>query len=184
MDDEAIIELYFARNEEAIRRTEQTYGSRLLRLSDNILRCREDAQECVSDTYLRAWRAIPPTRPGKLYSYLARICRNLSLNRLEKASAAKRRAEVVSLTQELEQCIPAVHRDAEPDAKELGRILNDFLQTLSPENRMVFVRRYWFVETTAEIAQRYGIREGTLTTRLHRIRKKLAEYLEQEGIAV
>ncbi len=184
MDDETIIGLYFARNEEAIARTDAAYGTRLLHISDNILHSREDARECVNDTYLRTWKSIPPTRPRSLYSFLAKICRNLSLTRLDWANAAKRRAEVVSLTQEMEQCIPAVHRDTEPDAKELGRALNTFLGTLSPENRMIFVRRYWYVETTAEIAARYGIREGALNTRLHRLRNKLADYLEQEGIAV
>ncbi len=184
MDDETIIALYFSRNEEAIACTDAAYGTRLLHISDNILRNREDARECVNDTYLRTWKTIPPTRPRSLYSFLAKICRNLSLTRLDWANAAKRRAEVVSLTQEMEQCIPAVHRDTEPDAKELGRALNAFLAALSPENRMIFVRRYWYVETTAEIAARYGIKEGALNTRLHRLRNKLAAYLEQEGIAV
>ncbi len=184
MKDEEIIELYFDRKEEAIAETHGVYGGKLLRLSDNIVHCREDAQECVNDTYLKTWNSIPPKRPTHFYSYLARICRNLSLDLLDRDKAAKRRAEVVSLTQEMEQCIPASQRTAERNEKELGRLLNAFLETLTPENRMVFVRRYWYVETTAEIAKRYGIKESALATRLFRLRGKLAEYLKQEGVAV
>ncbi len=184
MEDAKIIELFFARNEEAIAQTDAAYGSRLLRLADNIVHSREDAEESVNDTYLKTWNSIPPRKPSHFFPYLARICRNLSLDRLDWANAAKRKAEVVSLTQEMEQCIPDIRRDAELDERELGRILNAFLETLSPENQMVFVRRYWYVDTTAEIAARYGIKESTLITRLHRIRTKLAEYLNKEGIAV
>ncbi len=184
MDDERIIELFFARSEEAIRQTDSTYGRRLYRISDNILHSREDAEECVSDTYLRTWNAIPPTRPKSLFCYLAKICRNVSLSKLNWSHAAKRNAVVVALTQEMEECIPDVSRDAQLDARELGRILNAFLETLSPENKILFVRRYWFVETTGEIARRYGINENTLHSRLHRIRGRLAEYLKKEGIAV
>lgn len=184
MEDNQIIALFFARNEDAIRQTDLVYGSRLLRLADGILNNREDAEENVSDTYLRTWNTIPPKKPENFFSYLAKICRNLCLDRLDWRNAAKRKAEVVSLTEEMEQCIPGQYREAEADDRELGRILNEFLGTLTPENRMVFVRRYWYVETTAEIARRYGIKEGTLVTRLHRIRGKLADYLRQEGIAV
>lgn len=184
MDDQKIINLYVARNEEAIQLTDRAYGARLFRISQNILRCQEDAEECVSDTYLRTWNSIPPTMPRSLFSYLAKICRNLSLTKLDWTRAAKRKAEVVSLTQEMEQCIPDVRRNTDLEERELGRILNAFLSTLSPENQMVFVRRYWFVETTAEIAARYGIRESTLITRLYRIRLKLADYLSKEGINV
>ncbi len=184
MEDAKIIELFFARDEEAIRQTDAAYGRRLLRLADNIVHSREDAEESVSDTYLKTWNTIPPKKPNNFFSYLARICRNLSLDKLDWANAAKRKAEVVSLTQEMEQCIPAAGRDAQLDERELGRLLNAFLTTLTPENRMVFVRRYWYVETTAEIAQRYGIKESTLITRLHRIRAKLSDYLKKEGIPV
>lgn len=184
MNDEKIIELFFARSEEAIQQTDAAYGKRLTHLSENILKNTEDAQECVSDTYFRAWNSIPPTRPRSLFAYLARICRNASLTKLNWSNAAKRKAEVVSLTQEMEQCIPDSHLEKEMDERELGRLLNAFLETLSPENQMVFVRRYWFVETTAEISARYGIKESALNTRLHRLRKKLAEYLDKEGITV
>lgn len=184
MDDNQIIALFFQRNEDAIRHTDSVYGSRLFRISQNILRCQEDAQECVSDTYLRAWNAIPPTRPNSLFAFLARVCRNLSLTKLDWAMASKRKAEIVALTQEMEQCIPDSRRDNSMEAKELGRLLNAFLETQSRENQMVFVRRYWFGDSPKEIAARYGIKEGALIARLHRLRKKLAAYLEKEGISV
>ena len=184
MDDNQIIALFFQRNEDAIRQTDSVYGSRLFRISQNILHCQEDAQECVSDTYLRTWNAIPPTRPSSLFAFLARVCRNLSLTRLDWAMASKRKAELVALTQEMEQCIPDSRRDNSMEAKELGRLLNAFLETQSRENQMVFVRRYWFGDSPREIAERYGIKEGALIARLHRLRKKLAAYLEKEGISV
>ncbi len=184
MEDSKIIELFFSRDQEALAQVDHTYGRKLFHISDNILRCFEDAQECVNDTYLKTWNTIPPKRPDSLFGYLAKICRNLSLNKLDWSNAAKRKAEVVSLTQEMESCIPSSCQDAALEARELGRILNTFLSTLSPENRMVFVRRYWYVDTVAEIAARYGINEAAVNTRLFRLRKKLADYLAKEGIAV
>ena len=184
MEDSKIIELFFARSEEAIRQTELAYGKRLLVLADNILRSREDADECVNDTYLKAWDTIPPTKPRHFFGYLAKICRHMSLGRLDWKQAAKRKAEVVALTQEMENCVPDSRREAELEGKELGRILNEFLRTLSPENRMVFLRRYWYVDTVAEIAARYGISESAVMTRLHRTRRKLQLHLEKEGIRV
>ena len=184
MEDSKIIELFFARDEEAIRQTDMNYGKRLFVLADNILRSKEDAEESVSDTYLKAWERIPPTKPVHFFGYLAKLCRHFALGRLDWNMAAKRKAEVVSLTQEMENCVPDSRREAELVGKELGRILNAFLHSLSQENRMVFLRRYWYVDTVAEIAVRYGISESAVMTRLHRTRRKLQSYLEKEGIQV
>ena len=184
MEDNKIIELFFARDEEAIKQTDITYGRRLLVLADNVLCSREDAEESVNDTYLKAWETIPPQKPNHFFAYLAKICRHFALGKLDWKNAAKRKAEVVSLTQEMESCVPDTSRDAVLEGKELGRILNAFLRTLSPENRMVFLRRYWYVDTVAEIAQRYGISESAVMTRLHRTRAKLCSYLEKEGVRV
>lgn len=184
MEDSKIIELFFSRDQEAIAQVDRTYGRKLFHISDNILRCFEDAQECVNDTYLKTWDTIPPKRPQSLFGYLAKICRNLSLNKLDWLNAAKRKTEVVSLTQEMESCIPSAYQDATLEARELGRQLNQFLATLTPENRMIFVRRYWYVDTVADIAVRYSLNEAAVNTRLHRLRKKLADYLAKEGIAV
>lgn len=184
MEDSKIIALFFARNEEAIRQTDATYGRRLFQLAERIVRSDQDAEESVSDTYLRAWDTIPPQKPRHLFGYLAKICRHFALDRLDWNNAAKRKAEVVSLTQEMETCVPDATRDREMDGRELGRILDAFLRTLTPENRMVFLRRYWYVDTIAEIAVRYGISESAVQMRLHRTKDKLRAYLKQEGIRV
>ena len=184
MDDSKIIELFFARNEDAIKHTDDTYGRRLFHLADNIVHNDQDAEESVNDTYMKAWDTIPPQRPEHFFAYIAKICRNFALKRIDWQKAKKRNAEVVALTQEMENCIPDTYRDREADARELGRILDAFLRTLTPENQMVFLRRYWYVDTIAEIAVRYGISESAVQMRLNRTRSKLAMYLAKEGIKV
>lgn len=184
MDDSNIIELFFARDQDAIRHTDDTYGRRLFHLADRILENDQDSEESVSDTYLKAWNTIPPQRPTYFFAYLAKICRNFALKRLDWKNAAKRKAEVVTLTQEMECCIPDASREAELDARELGKILDAFLRTLPRENQMIFLRRYWFADTIAEIAARYGLSEGAVQMRLNRTKRKLADYLAKEGIRV
>lgn len=184
MDDQQIIKLFLARDEDAIRHTDEAYGRRLFVLADNIVKNDQDAEESVSDTYMKAWETIPPQQPLHFFAYLAKICRHFALGKLDWKNAAKRKAEVVSLTQEMELCIPDTTRDAQLEGKELGRILTAFLRTLTPENRMVFMRRYWYVDTVAEIAARYGISESAVMTRLSRTRAKLCAYLQKEGIRV
>ena len=184
LEDSKILDLFFARNEQAIRHTDDTYGRRLFMLADNIVKNDQDAEESVSDTYLRVWETIPPHRPNHFFAYLAKICRHFALDKLDWKSAAKRKAEVVSLTDEMALCIPDAQRDRELEGRELGRILDAFLRTLTPENRMVFMRRYWYVDTIAEIAARYGISESAVQMRLNRTRAKLSAYLEKEGIRV
>jgi len=184
MEDSKLLELYFARNEEAIRLTGETYGHRLFRLADSIVKNHQDAEESVSDTCLQAWNTIPPQKPRYFFAYLARICRNFALDRLDWKTAAKRNAEVISLTQELEACIPDRTPERQAAGRELRQILDAFLRTLTPENRMVFLRRYWYADTVAQIAARYGITESAVQMRLTRTRKKLADYLVKEGICV
>lgn len=184
MDDSKIIELFFARNEDAIRHTDDTYGRRLFTLADNIVGDHQEAEESVNDTYLAAWQTIPPTRPGHLFAYLAKICRHAAYGKLDWHHAAKRGAQMVPLTGEMEMCIPDRRREDEMDARELGQILDSFLRSLPPENRMVFMRRYWYVDTIAEIAMRYGISESAVNMRLSRTRARLCTYLEKEGIRV
>ena len=184
MDDSKIIELFFARNEDAIKHTDDTYGRRLFHLADNIVHNDQDAEESVNDTYMKAWDTIPPQRPEHFFAYIAKICRNFALKRIDWQKAKKRNAEVVTLTQEMENCIPDTYRNMEADERELGRVLDAFLRTLTPENQMVFLRRYWYVDTIAEIAVRYGISESAVQMRLNRTRSKLAMYLAKEGIKV
>ena len=184
MDDTRIINMYLVRNEDAIAETDAAYGSRLLTIANRIVQSWEDAEESVSDTYMKTWESIPPTRPVHFFAYLAKICRHFALGKLDWNNAAKRKAEVVALTGEMEQCIPDVSRDRELAGRELGRLLNTFLGTLPTESRVIFLRRYWYVETIGEIAQRYGISESKVKTQLHRTRKKLSAYLAKEGITV
>ena len=163
MDDGKIIDMFFARNEDAIRHTDAAYGRRLYHLADRIVENGQDAEESVSDTYLKAWNTIPPKRPEHFFAYIAKV---------------------VTLTQEMENCIPDTYRDSASDARELGRILDAFLRTLTPDNQMVFLRRYWYVDTIAEIAARYGISESAVQMRLNRTKQKLSAYLAKEGFRV
>lgn len=184
MNDAEILALYLQRNENAIRQTDAVYGRRLHGLSKRIVNSHEDAQECVSDTYMKAWETIPPQRPNYLFAYLARICRNLSLDRLEWWSASKRSATVVSLTQEMELCIPDNSFERKLEGEELGRVLSRFLGSLSQENRMIFMRRYWYCDSVRQIAGRFNISQSKVKTQLHRTRNKLKQFLEKEGICV
>lgn len=184
MNDDQIIKLFFTRNEDAIQQTAYKYGTRLQSMAVNIVQDTQDAQECVNDTYLKAWDTIPPTKPGHFFAYLAKICRYISFGKLDWKNAAKRKAEVVALTQEMEECIPGSWQDAQMESKELSRIIGAFLRTQTPENRMIFVRRYWYADSVSQIAQRYEINESAVTMRLRRTRDKLAAYLKKEGITV
>lgn len=182
MEDSKIIDLYFRRDEEAIRQTESAYGGKLYTLAYRILLLREDSEEAVSDTYLKAWENIPPTRPQFLYAYLAKICRFIALGKLDWRNAAKRKAEVVELSAEMELCIPDPAGERAELSRELGQLLNDFLGTLSDENRRIFLRRYWFADSIAEIAQQFGLGESNVKTKLMRTRTALRAYLEKEGV--
>ena len=184
MEDSKIIELYFARNEDAIRHTDATYGRSLFSLADNIVRNDQDAEESVNDTYLRVWNTIPPQKPRHFFAYLATICRRFALDRLDWKAAAKRKAEVVSLTQEMEQCIPDRSHERKLEGEEIGGVLNRFLDSISLESRLIFMRRYWYTDSIQEIAARYNISQSKVKTQLHRTRNKLQLFLESEGIYV
>lgn len=184
MEDEKIIDLYFARSEDAICQTDALYGKKLFSLAERILRDPQDSEESVSDTYMKTWETIPPHRPSYFYAYLAKLCRFFALGKLDWKNAAKRKAEVVALTEEMALCIPDRRKEAEAAGREIGSALNAFLERIPQENRVIFLRRYWFCDTIAEIAQRYDISESKVKMRLLRIRKQLAEFLSKEGILV
>ena len=184
MEDEQIVALYFRRSEQAIQETDRKYGHYCFQIANGILSSPEDGEECVSDTYMKAWEIIPPQRPNYFYAFIASICRHLSLHRVNWNLAAKRNAEVVSLTQEMELCIPDTLRDSEWEDREIGRVMDAFLESLPKETRLIFLRRYWHVDTIAEIAARYGMTESKVKMQLSRTRAKLRTYLEQEGIQV
>lgn len=184
MEDEKIIDLYFARDEQAIQHTDALYGKKLWTLANRILFNRQDSEESVSDTYMKAWTTIPPSRPVHFYAYLAKICRFIALGKLDWSNAAKRKADIVSLTEEMERCIPDRKRSMEAESRDIGRAIAQFLESIPQESRLIFMRRYWFCDSIAEVAQRYGISESKVKMRLHRTRNQLAEYLNKEGISV
>lgn len=184
LEDEQILDLYWARSDTAIGETSIKYGGKLQRLSERMLPIEEDAEECVSDTYLGAWNTIPPQRPEHFFAFLAKLCRNIACNKLDWLHAAKRHAETVSLTDELAQCIPDSTTNREQENRELSEALNRFLGTLPQESRVIFMRRYWFMDSVAEIASRYGIGESKVKTSLFRTRQKLRAFLEKEEIAL
>ena len=184
MDDEAIVALYFDRNPAALLHTQEKYGHYCHSVAYHILHSFEDAQECVNDTWLRAWNAIPPTRPKALSPFLGRITRNLSLQRWRAAHAQKRGGgEAALVFEELSACIPAA---GDPEqalaAQELEAAVRAFLADLRKAEREVFLARYWFFAPVREIATRFGYSEGKVKTMLHRTRKKLREHLEKEGL--
>lgn len=184
MDDAKIIDLFWERNEDAIQETDAAYGRKLLMLANKILHNREDAEESVSDTYMKIWEIIPSQRPNYLFAFLASICRYLSFHKLDWKKAAKRSVEMISLSEEMALCIPDEAREREIAGRELGQIMNTFLDKLPKESRLIFLRRYWYMDTIAEIAARYGIGESKVKMQLSRTRNMLRSYLKKEGIAV
>lgn len=186
MNDNEIIELYWARNENAITASEEKYGRYCHSISYNILHNNEDAEECVNDTWVGAWKSIPPQRPNRLSSYLGKITRNLSINRFKQYTAEKRglgQTEIV--LSELEDCIPA-ETDVEQLVEEmvLVKALNRFLRGQPEQKRNIFIRRYWYLYPIREIAEVYSASESKITSLLFRMRNELKEYLEKEGITL
>lgn len=179
MEDNQILALFFARNEQGLKELEAKYGTRLKHLAMGILP-EEDALECVNDTYLAVWNSIPPKKPEFLFAYTAKICRNLALNRLEWESAAKRNAVVVELSEELSQCIPDA--SATMEDRELARLIGAFLKTLPAEKRSLFVRRYWYGESIRELSKAFGYRESKVKSILFRLRNQLWKELKKEEL--
>ena len=183
MLDEEIVGLYWARDERALAETERAYGARCRGLAKRILKSTEDAEECVSDAWLRLWQRIPPDRPDNFGAYLTRILRNLCLDRLRADGAAKRggRAITVSLD-ELASVTGRGDTESGLMAEELGRAVGSFLRTQSELARNIFLRRYYFFDERAEIAQRYEISAAQVSVLLSRTRKRLRTYLQKEGL--
>lgn len=184
MEDQAIIDLYFTRSENAISETAVKYGSYCYSIANNILANREDSEECVSDTWLTAWRTIPPKCPSALAVFLGKITRNGAISRWRESRAYKRGGGEITLAlDELRECV------ADPDSveeefarKETARAVNSLLGSLNETERNVFLRRYWCVDTVAEIADSFGFTEGKVKSMLHRTRLKLRKSLEKEGL--
>ncbi len=183
MTDEKIIQLYFERNETAIEETDKKYGTYCFQISNNILNCREDSEECVNDTWLKTWESVPPTLPQCLRLFLAKIVRNLSFNKYKAKYAGKRgNGEIALILDELEECI-AGSNDVEEFcmAKELQQALDAFVCELPERECNVFVRRYFYSDSIRDISKRYGLSENNLRVILNRTRNKLKVRLEKEG---
>ena len=183
MDDNKIVDLFLHRNDEAIKETAEKYGSRLYSLAFSIVKDRETAEECVEDTYMKAWNSIPPNEPGSyLYAFLARITRHIALNCCRDRSRLKRRTFLCELSEEMEQCLPSPDDiECRMDNMALREAINGFLDLLKEENRNIFLRRYWYLDSIAAISHRYGLSESKVKTTLFRIRIQFRKYLEKEG---
>lgn len=183
MEDSGIIALYWQRNENAIAETDRKYGPYCMTVAGAILPQREDAEECVSDTWFRAWNSMPPQRPNCLRLFLARITRNLAFDRWRAKNADRRGGGELALAlDELSQCVAGSQdTESQAEARELEACIRRFLAGLPQRDRDIFLRRYFYVESVKSIARRYGMKEGTAAVSLHRCRQKLRAHLEKEG---
>ena len=181
MEDEQILALFWQRSEQAVTAASEKYGALCRGVARNLLRNPEDVEECVNDTWHGLWNAIPPQRPEKLGAFAARITRNLAMKRLTRQNAEKRQAVTVSF-EELDRCVPDEKTVEQAlEGRELARLLDAFLDTLEPGDRNLFLRRYWFFDSTKQLSHSFGMTESHVKVKLHRIRKALKKYLEQEA---
>ena len=183
MDDQKIVELYWNRDEDAILFTQRKYGSSCQTIAHNILNNVQDAEECVNDAYLKVWNSIPPERPRSLFAFLSRIVRNISLDRYRFNRADKRNCYADVMFSELEECLS---EESIADFSEEGVVdaLNRFLMTLDQETRLLFVRRYWYMDSNQTLSKTFSLSENVVRQRLFRTREKLKVFLEKEGIGL
>ena len=183
MNDAEILDLYWARNEKAIDETAQKYGPYCRTVARNILSDARDAQECLNDTWLAAWNSIPPQKPALFKAYLGKIARRISLKKWRAYSAIKRGGGEIPLAlDELAECIPGGSTDAAIEEAELKELLNRFIGSLGADERRVFLRRYWYLDSIAEIAAHASFSEAKVKTMLYRTRQKLLKRLKEEGM--
>lgn len=183
MDDRGIIDLYWARDQRALRETAAKYGPYCAAVAESILHDPQDTEECVNDTWLGAWNTMPPQRPERLRLFLARIARSLAFDRWRARSAQKRGGGELPLAlEELGECVPGRDEvEGTVAAAELSESIRRFLAAIPALERDLFLRRYFYVESAAEIARRYGLRREGVSMRLMRVRKKLKDHLTEEG---
>ena len=185
IDDEKIIDLFFERDQQGIQELDIKYGKIFHSLSYNIVNSRQDAEECVNDAYLGAWNAIPPVHPNPLLSYIVKIVRNISLKIYWRKEAAKRSSHYKIALEEIEGYIADQKTvEDEIEVRELARIIEEFLDTLTVENRVIFMRRYWFADSYKDIAEFVGLSEKNISVRLTRIREKMKQYLIEREVFV
>ncbi len=183
MEDHQIVELYWQKNADAISETSSKYGGYCFAIADHILNNTEDSEECVNDTWLHAWNAMPPQKPNVLRMFLAKITRNLSVNRFKARSAEKRGGgEILLVLDELADCLAGeTDVEREYEGRELEQCIRRFVRGLPERDGNVFVRRYFFTEPVAAVAERYGLTENNVMVILSRTRKKLRLKLAKEG---
>ena len=183
MEDSHIIKLYWQRNESAIKESQKKYGGYCSSIADNILHSAEDTEECVNDTWFRAWNTIPPEKPKRLAVFFGRITRNLAIDRFRSDTSKKRGGGQMALClDELAECIG--EDSPIEDRLALREVLNRFLRELPEKSRTIFLLRYWYMMPVSEIAKQYELSEGAVKMLLQRVRNKLKDYLEKEGIAI
>ena len=181
MEDKKIVQLLFARAENAISELTIKFGKQLYRIAYNILENQSDAEECTNDTYLALWNAIPPVSPDPLAPYVYRSGRNIALKRLHRDTAQKRNSRYDVSLEELNGCLPGENLEQIIDARELGRTIDRFLETKSRVSRYIFIRRYWYGDSVGEIAKALHMQENAVSVRLNRMRNSLKAYLKKEG---
>lgn len=186
MTDSQIVQLYWDRDERAIPETAEMYGDYCFTIAHNILQSIQDSEECVNDTWLHTWNAIPPQRPRSLCAFVGKIARNLALRLFRRSHAQKRGGGGLDLVyEELSECVSGREQVEQAlDARELTAALNDFLAALPARKRIVFVRRYWYADSVSQIAARMDMTESSVSVTLHRLRAALREYLTERGFAV
>lgn len=186
MEDSRIVDMYLSRDESAISRTSEKYGTRLRTLALRILGDLPSSEECENDTYLEAWRSIPPNEPRTyLFAFLGRITRHLAIDVCRKRSASKRSALLCELTEEMKECIPSEDSpESRTDAIVLTDFVNSFLKGLSSEQRIMFVRRYWYFDSIADLSLKYGWSQSKVKTALYRLREKFRDHLNKEGYEI
>ena len=184
MNDLRIIELYFDRDEPAIKETDTKYGKLCHGIAYNILNNHEDSEECVNDTYVGVWNTIPPTRPNNFMSFVCKITRNLSLKRLEFMKREKRSANVLLSLEELADVLPDERYAPDVSDEEVGKLLSKFLRAQKEDVRNVFIRKYYFFDSIRDIAKRYGFTESKTKNMLFYTRNRLKDYLIKEGVEI
>ncbi len=182
MEDEKIIDLFFARSQQAIIETDMKYGRMCMHIAKNIVFNEEDAEECVNDTYLAAWNNIPPTRPRFFSAYIAKITRNLAMKKITYANAKKRAANLTISLEELDGCFASYNEEVtELEQQEFAKCLEKFLCKQNYKSRNMFLRRYWFMDSVPDIADRFCVSKNKVRSELKKIKEKLKKYLAREG---
>ncbi|MBR1884487.1 MAG: sigma-70 family RNA polymerase sigma factor [Clostridia bacterium] len=173
--------MYFSRNEKAVEETDKKYGKYLSKVAYNILENSEDSKECINDTYLNTWNSVPPKRPSIFKIFLAKITRNIAINRYNKENTLKRGKNVIKVCTELEECIDSDYLEGKLDYSRLVERINNFLDKLSIEKRVIFIERYFYLENVKNIAKKHNLSESNVKVSLMRIRKDLKKYLKEGG---